>query len=196
LSWGFLFNMPKKGYKQTEETKRKISKANKGRKMSEEAKKKISESRMGEKNPMFGRKHSSESKKKMRESMKGGNKTSFTRERMLGNKFGFKKGNVAWNKGLLKENALTRNSYYGAFRGRRRRVLKRKAKGLHAISEWELLKNECGNKCLACKKTEPEIKLTEDHIIPLSRGGSDYIENIQPLCLKCNDIKGVKIIKY
>lgn len=69
----------------------------------------------------------------------------------------------------------------------------RKAIGHHALGEWETLKVQYGFSCPACGKVEPEIKLTEDHIIPLMRGGSNYIENIQPLCGRCNSKKGTKI---
>lgn len=72
----------------------------------------------------------------------------------------------------------------------------RNAEGLHTIGDWELLKKQYGYICPSCKKPEPEIKLTEDHIVPLSKGGSNYIENIQPLCIKCNTHKFTKIIKY
>ena len=58
------------------------------------------------------------------------------------------------------------------------------------------LKIKYKNTCPSCYKSEPEIKLTEDHIIPLSKGGNNKIENIQPLCGVCNCKKYNKIKKY
>lgn len=68
--------------------------------------------------------------------------------------------------------------------------------GNHSFGEWQNLKAQYDWTCPACNKSEPEIKLTEDHIVPLSKGGSHNIENIQPLCMNCNQKKSTKIIKY
>ena len=77
-----------------------------------------------------------------------------------------------------------------------RRARKRSAEGSFTNGEWELLKKQYGFTCPCCKKSEPEIKLTRDHIVPLSKGGSNYIENIQPLCKSCNSYKHTQTIKY
>ena len=82
------------------------------------------------------------------------------------------------------------------FLNEERRTRKKEAIGNFTFGEWELLKKQYGYCCPSCRKCEPEIKLTIDHIVPLSKGGSNYIENIQPLCRSCNSKKYVKVIKY
>jgi 5-methylcytosine-specific restriction endonuclease McrA len=58
--------------------------------------------------------------------------------------------------------------------------------GSHTLNEWNTLKKKFNYKCAICKKHK---KLTRDHIIPLSKNGSNYIKNIQPLCQSCNSRK-------
>ena len=81
------------------------------------------------------------------------------------------------------------------FLNAKRRARKKEAIGNFTLGEWELLKKQYGYCCPACGRDEPKIKLEIDHIIPLSKGGSNYIENIQPLCGSCNSKKHDKIIK-
>jgi len=39
----------------------------------------------------------------------------------------------------------------------------------------------------------PDILITMDHVIPKSKGGIKDINNIQPLCSPCNNLKGNKL---
>ncbi len=43
--------------------------------------------------------------------------------------------------------------------------------------------------------TDDFYPLTIDHIIPRSKGGGDELDNLQPMCYKCNSIKGNGDIK-
>lgn len=60
--------------------------------------------------------------------------------------------------------------------------------------QWKSLCSFYGNICLACGSQG--IQLTADHIVPLSRGGFHHLDNLQPLCLLCNQKKHTKIIDY
>jgi 5-methylcytosine-specific restriction endonuclease McrA len=77
-----------------------------------------------------------------------------------------------------------------------RRARKLAAKGSHTNKEWQALKAFYGYRCLCCGKSEPEVKLTRDHVIPLTQGGTDSIDNVQPLCARCNSKKNNKHIDY
>ena len=58
--------------------------------------------------------------------------------------------------------------------------------GSHTLEQWSDLKNKYRQRCAKCKKKEI---LTRDHIIPITKGGSNDISNIQPLCRPCNSKK-------
>lgn len=68
----------------------------------------------------------------------------------------------------------------------RRRARKAAAPGSHTAQQLIERFDFLGNKCVYCGSSE---NITIDHDIPLSRGGSNYIENILPACRSCNSKK-------
>jgi len=70
---------------------------------------------------------------------------------------------------------------------RTERLKKARVKGTHTKKEWLSLVKKY-NYCVRCKAKN--VLLTKDHIIPIYQGGSDSIDNLQPLCRKCNSQKG------
>jgi len=86
------------------------------------------------------------------------------------------------------------NPNYMTAKNAKRRAVILGADGCYTAIEWQLLKEQYGHRCLMCGKNEDEITLTADHVIPLSKGGSNDISNLQPLCLSCNSKKGTKVI--
>jgi 5-methylcytosine-specific restriction endonuclease McrA len=85
---------------------------------------------------------------------------------------------------------------YARIRVEKRRARKEQANGTFTLEEWEALKMRYNYTCLCCGRREPEIRLTADHIVPLSKGGDNNIDNIQPLCRPCNSAKGVRTIDF
>lgn len=94
--------------------------------------------------------------------------------------------NPRWKGGY--ENRLWHN--------RQRRARLKGSVGSFSQVEWEAMKMKFRYMCLCCKKTEPEITLSVDHILPLSKGGTNEISNIQPLCRSCNSRKRASIISF
>jgi len=70
---------------------------------------------------------------------------------------------------------------------RKRRAMKRGLTEHFDAYQWEIVKAFYGNQCIKCHRGEEELvslglHLVPDHVIPLSKGGTDDIGNIQPLC--------------
>jgi len=95
-----------------------------------------------------------------------------------------------------KKKNVERVKVYAQTRTANRKARKRQAGGSFTTRQWEALKAEYNHTCLCCRRREPVIKLTPDHIVPIAKGGSSDIGNIQPLCLPCNMRKKTKVIDY
>jgi predicted restriction endonuclease len=52
-----------------------------------------------------------------------------------------------------------------------------------------------GYKCVFCGRNSQEISLEIDHIFPFSQGGSNKPDNLQTLCIDCNQGKGERTLK-
>lgn len=179
-------------------TKEKIRKTLTGYKQSQETKNLLSVIRLGVGNSFFGKKHTEESRKKMSNSLKGrisprkgvtiSNETRKKLEVVWKANSG--KGSHKWKGGISK----ARN--YKRFKKMEYQGRKINNGGSHTKGDWEKLKKQYGYKCLKCGEKEPNIKLTEDHVVPLYKGGKDDISNIQPLCGKCNSSKNITVVDY
>lgn len=76
-----------------------------------------------------------------------------------------------------------------AIRNRQARL--RGAYGSHTAAQIEDLARRQRHKCATCGADIRKYR-EADHIVPLSKGGRNGIENIQLLCLPCNRRKGAK----
>ena len=74
------------------------------------------------------------------------------------------------------------------------RAIRHGNSGSHTAKEWADLQAKYNNCCLRCGRSD--VPLTKDHVMPITKGGTDNITNIQPLCRSCNSSKNDTYIDY
>ena len=180
-----------KGHKVSKKMRRAMHLAHLGKKQSQETIEKRAAKLRGRKRPPY----SKEWKEKMSLAKKGKPSNSSGKHWKI-------KDTSRMGKHMRGENnhfwkgGLTKKKGYRSFMQTRRELRKKGNGGSHTLKEWEDLKAKYNHTCPCCKRSEPEVKLTIDHILPISMGGLDSTDNIQPLCSKCNGKKFNRTIKY
>jgi hypothetical protein len=166
----------------------------------------------------LGRKQSPETIEKRRQKLLGGKRTLAVRKILSEGKLGklnpcfgkipWNKGTIgvmkSWNKGQKGLQVAWNKKFYNdderksarVFNQQNREARKKGNGGSYTLEQWNELIKKFDYMCLCCKRKQPEIKLTVDHILPISMGGRNSIENLQPLCFSCNARKNAKHIDY
>jgi len=81
---------------------------------------------------------------------------------------------------------------------RNRNARKRGATGTITRQEFQDLCIQYDFRCLRCGANgkRPDVELTIDHVIPITKGGENSIGNAQPLCRSCNSSKHTQTTDY
>lgn len=90
-----------------------------------------------------------------------------------------KENNLKWN---------NRNPEYAKIARHNRR-----AAGTMNPNAFQILGDKYGFFCLKCKSTE---KLEIDHVVPVSKQGTNDMNNLQILCMTCNRVKYIDVVDF
>lgn len=98
-----------------------------------------------------------------------------------------KKGRAVFNEVNKRYMQSEKGQQKRAFYHRKRRALKKNLIGSHTQEDEVMVLKSTNGICPRCKKKKP---LTIDHTKPITKGGTDDVSNLQPLCNPCNAFKG------
>ena len=122
-------------------------------------------------------------------------KTALARERAL-RWYRANRERVAKRNATCVENRRAYNQKYARLhpdkmraKTNRRRCLLAGANGFHTTTKWYSRVAFWGWHCFYCGKELCDSTLTQDHRIPISRGGTDFPSNLVPACKSCNSKK-------
>jgi len=59
-----------------------------------------------------------------------------------------------------------------------------------STTKWRRIRQTVINRDGCCQRCGTEDRLSVDHIVPRSLGGSDNLDNLEVLCSSCNSSKG------
>ena len=79
---------------------------------------------------------------------------------------------------------------------RHQRLKTAKEKGDHNYYDWVEMTQLFNYTCVRCLCDCYDLGLVKDHITPIYQGGSNGLDNIQPLCRTCNSSKGPESIDF
>lgn len=88
------------------------------------------------------------------------------------------------------ENNKERIKLNSKFQGIKRRARKANSPGFYSPADWQQKVAFHGHKCYLCGKAADSLE--QDHRIPISRGGSNWLANVAPACKRCNRSKNAK----
>jgi 5-methylcytosine-specific restriction endonuclease McrA len=95
------------------------------------------------------------------------------------------------NKDIIKKRkALYRKTNAALVQAKNARYRANKAKAPRndlTKEQWQAIKKHYGYRCVYCRRKMQ--RLTQDHITPLSNGGSHTLHNVVPACQACNSRK-------
>ncbi len=99
-----------------------------------------------------------------------------------------------WGKQVNREATKRyRQTEHGALVLKAGKHRRRGAPGSFTPEEWNAKLAACNYRCARCGSSD-HIEI--DHIVPVSKGGSNGIDNLQPLCRSCNASKGNHIKRH